>query len=72
MPNWKVAVAAAFDAVAGRRGRPEKVRSTPFEERNGTAPFNASGVTQVGADRFVFIDNHDPTALFELTVGPNG
>jgi len=30
-------------------------------------PFNASGVAQVGARRFVFADNKDPTALFEMT-----
>jgi hypothetical protein len=47
-----------------------KVRPVPFPERNGTEPFNASGVVQVGSRRFVFIDNNDPTALFEMTFDP--
>jgi uncharacterized protein DUF3616 len=44
-----------------------KVRPTPFPERNGTVPFNASGVVRVRSRRFVFVDNKDPTALFEMT-----
>ncbi|WIX89501.1 hypothetical protein [Amycolatopsis sp. DG1A-15b] len=47
-----------------------KVRPTPFPERNGKVPFNASGVAQVGSRRFVFVDNKDPTALFEMTFDP--
>ncbi|MEV6827021.1 DUF3616 domain-containing protein [Amycolatopsis sp. NPDC051102] len=43
-----------------------KVRPIPFPEKNGTVPFNASGVVRVGARHFVFVDNKDPTALFEL------
>ena len=35
-------------------------------------PFNASGVVQVGPDRFVFVDNNDPSALFELALLPDG
>ena len=53
-------------------GRRKKVKSTPFDERNGKAPFNASGVAQVGPGRFVFIDNHDPSALFELALDADG
>ena len=50
------------------------VRISPvaFAQRNGKNEFNASGVVHVGADRFVFTDNHDPTALFELTLGSDG
>jgi len=47
-----------------------KVRPTPFPERNGKVPFNASGVARVGSRRFVFVDNKDPTALFEMTFDP--
>src|SRR6185369_12956481 len=47
-----------------------KVRPIPFPERNGDEPFNASGVVRVGARRFVFVDNKDPTALFEMTFDP--
>lgn len=43
-----------------------KVRPIPFPEKNGTVPFNASGVVRVGARHFVFVDNKDPGALFEL------
>ncbi|MGW3999871.1 DUF3616 domain-containing protein [Amycolatopsis sp. NPDC004772] len=44
-----------------------KVRPTPFPERNGDVPYNASGVVRVGSRQFVFVDNKDPTALFEMT-----
>lgn len=47
-----------------------KIRPTPFPERNGKVPFNASGVVRVSARRFVFVDNKDPTALFEMTFDP--
>ncbi|MEV4053505.1 DUF3616 domain-containing protein [Amycolatopsis sp. NPDC049688] len=43
-----------------------KVKPIPFPEKNGTVPFNASGVTRVGARTFVFVDNKDPAALFEM------
>ncbi|MFG1647399.1 DUF3616 domain-containing protein [Amycolatopsis sp. NPDC049252] len=43
------------------------VKPTPFAEKNGKVPFNASGVAAVGSRRFVFIDNKDPTSLFEMT-----
>jgi hypothetical protein len=39
----------------------------PFRERNGKNPFNASGVARTGSRRFTFVDNKDPTALFEMT-----
>ena len=44
-----------------------KVKPIPFRQKNGDEPFNASGVVPVGPRRFVFVDNNDPTALFELT-----
>ena len=47
-----------------------KVRPIPFPERNGKVPFNASGVARVDSRRFVFVDNKDPTALFEMTFDP--
>ncbi|WP_328615206.1 DUF3616 domain-containing protein [Amycolatopsis sp. NBC_00355] len=47
------------------------VKPTPFPEKNGKVPFNASGVAAVGSRRFVFIDNKDPTALFEMTFDAN-
>ena len=50
----------------------KKVKPTSFDERNGKAPFNASGVVEVGPGRFVFIDNHDPSALFELALDSDG
>ena len=43
-----------------------------FDERNGRVPFNASGVAQAGPGRFVFIDNHDPSAVFELALDADG
>jgi hypothetical protein len=70
--NWTAKVAAAFHAVAGGLGRRRKVKSTSFDEKNEKASFNASGVAQVGPGRFVFIDNHDPSALFELALDADG
>lgn len=49
-----------------------RIEPLPFAEKNGTTEFNASGVTRVGRDRFVFIDNNDPSALFELVLNPDG
>ena len=72
MANWAAKVAAPFHAIASGLGRRRKVKSTPFDERNRKAPFNASGVAQVGPGRFVFIDNHDPSALFELALDADG
>lgn len=43
------------------------VRPTPFRDRNGENPFNASGVVRTGSRCFTFVDNKDPTALFEMT-----
>ncbi len=72
MANWTTKLAAAFRAVASGIGLAKKVKSTSFEQRNGNAPFNASGVAQVGPGRFVFIDNRDPSALFELALDADG
>jgi hypothetical protein len=70
--NWTAKVADAFHAVSRRLGRRKKVKSTSFDEENRKAPFNASGVAQVGPSRFVFIDNNDPSALFELALDAEG
>jgi hypothetical protein len=68
--HWTGKLTAAFRAVrhaASRLGR-KKIKATPFGEKNGETRFNASGVAQVGPYRFVFVDNHDPSALFELVL----
>ena len=72
--NWTAKIAAAFHsfrAAASRTFR-RKVKSTPFPEKNGGVPFNASGVVQVGPRRFIFVDNHESTALFEFTLDADG
>jgi hypothetical protein len=69
--HWTGKLTAAFRAVrnaASRIGGRKKIRSTPFDEENGEVRFNASGVAQVGPHRFVFVDNHDPSAVFELVL----
>jgi hypothetical protein len=69
--HWTARLADAFDAVrhaASRLGGRKKIKATPFDEKNRGAPFNASGVAQVGPHRFAFVDNHDPSALFELVL----
>lgn len=71
MGTWTARVAGAFRAVrdaASRLSGTSKVKATLFDERNGKLPFNASGVVQVGRHRFIFVDNHDPTSLFELVL----
>ncbi|MGV0744995.1 hypothetical protein [Mycolicibacterium sp. XJ870] len=50
--------------MSGRGGR--KIKPTAFRDRNDDEPFNASGVVQVDARRFVFVDNNVSTAVFEL------
>jgi hypothetical protein len=72
VPTWAAGVAAAFRAVADGLGLKKKVKATPFGERNGDLPYNASGVVQVGPGRFLFVDNHDPSALFELALDAEG
>jgi hypothetical protein len=65
MANWLSKVARAL-------GLKKKVKPLRFDRRNAGAPFNASGVVQVGPDRFVFVDNRDPSALFELALDVDG
>ena len=65
MANWIARVATAL-------GLRKKVKPTSFDQRNAEAPFNASGIAQVGPGRFVFIDNNDPSALFELALDAEG
>jgi hypothetical protein len=72
--NWTARVAAAFHTIqraASGIGR-RKVKPTPFGENNGKVPFNALGVAQVGPARFVFIDNHESSAFFELALDADG
>jgi hypothetical protein len=72
MASWISNVAARFRAVADGLGMGKKVKPTSFDERNGKEPFNASGVAEVRPGRFVFVDNHDPSALFELALDSDG
>jgi hypothetical protein len=71
---WTSKIAAAFHSFqrAASRTFRRKVKSTPFPEKNGGVPFNASGVVQVGPRRFVFIDNHDSSALSEFLLDADG
>jgi hypothetical protein len=72
--HWTARFADVFRAVgraASRLGRHKKIKTTPFDERNGKVPFNASGAVPVGPLRFVFVDNHEPAALFELAIDGN-
>ncbi|MDT5354970.1 MAG: hypothetical protein QOJ56_3502 [Mycobacterium sp.] len=74
MPAWTAKIAAAlrsFQSAASRTFR-RKVKSTAFPKKDGGVPYNASGVVQVGPRRFVFVDNRDPSALFEFTLDADG
>ena len=74
MAAWTAKIAATFHSFqrAASRTFRRKVKSTPFPEKNGGVPFNASGVVQVGPRRFVFVDNHDSSALFEFVLDADG
>ena len=72
MASWIANATATFRAVADGLGLKKKVKSTPFGQTNAGQPFNASGVVEVGPGRFVFVDNHDPSALFELALDSDG
>ena len=48
------------------------IHSTPLADQNGKTTFNASGVVPVSSSQFVFIDNADPWALYELNLNPDG
>ncbi|MCX5044962.1 hypothetical protein OG921_17475 [Aldersonia sp. NBC_00410] len=50
----------------------KKVKPIPFRDKNGKRAFNSSGVLEAGPGRFVFIDNNDPTALFDLFLDDEG
>jgi hypothetical protein len=62
-------VANWISTFASTLGLKRKVRPTSFHQQNGKAPFNASGVAEVGPGRFAFIDNNDPAAVFEFALG---
>jgi hypothetical protein len=66
--TWTAKFAAAIHSLesAASRITRRKVKPTPLPERSRGAVFNTSGVAQVGQRRFVFIDNHDPEAFFEI------
>src|SRR6476659_11168695 len=63
---------ATFRAVADGLGLKRRIKPTSFDQTNGGPPFNASGVAEVAAGRFVFVDNHDPSSLFELALDSDG
>jgi hypothetical protein len=66
--SWTPKIAEAFRSIerAASRTFRRKIRSTPFPEKDGGVPFNASGVVQVGPRRFVFIDNNEGSFFFEF------
>jgi Protein of unknown function (DUF3616) len=68
--GWTAKIAAAFHSFKSAASRTfrRQIRSTPFPEKNGGVPFNASGVAQVSPRRFVFIDNHDSAVFFEFAL----
>jgi Protein of unknown function (DUF3616) len=61
----------SFESAVGSVLR-RKIKSTPFPEKNSGVAFNASGVVQVGPRRFLFVDNHEGSALFEFALDADG
>ena len=65
---------------SGDNERVARVTAIPFARRaggrsvdaSGVDIYNASGVVQVADATFVFVDNHDPGALYEITLGTDG
>ena len=74
VPGWTAKIAAAFHSFKSAASRTfrRKIRSTPFPEKDGGVPFNASGVVPVGTRRFVFVDNHESASLFEFALDADG
>src|SRR5262249_21642369 len=68
VPGWTAKITEAFRSIERAASRPfrHKLKSTPFPEKNGGVPFNASGVVPVGPRRFIFIDNNDSSSFFEF------
>ena len=53
-------------------GKEDLLRATPFSERNGKRPHNASEVVAIGDSRFLFCDNNISDSLFEMRLNRNG
>lgn len=73
--SWTTTVANAFRPLrnaAKHIGWRKKVKPVTFREQNGKTPFNASGVVSVAPGQFVFVDNNDSSALFELSLDADG
>jgi hypothetical protein len=68
VPSWTAKISEAFRSIerAASRTFRRKIRSTPFPEKNGGVPFNASGVVQVKPRHFVFVDNNESSCFFEF------
>lgn len=48
------------------------IQASPFEERNGKHPHNASEVVALGDSRFLFCDNNISDTLFEMRLKKSG
>lgn len=73
--SWNTRAANVFRSLrnaAKHVGWRKKVKPVAFREQNGKTPFNASGVVSVALGRFVFVDNNDSSALFELSLDADG
>ena len=49
-----------------------KIHSVALGEREPGVPYNASGIVEIADGRFLFCDNKDPGALFEIRLDAEG
>jgi hypothetical protein len=68
--NGKSKKSASVDE--NKSGAGQTITPIAFEEMNGDEPYNASGVVQLADSRFLFCDNRDGNALFELDLKNGG
>lgn len=55
-----------------RRSDTDLIQASPFEERNGKRPHNASEVVALADSRFLFCDNNIADTLFEIRLKKDG
>jgi hypothetical protein len=55
-----------------RTKKPPRIRAIPFGEQDGKKPYNASAIIALADSTFLFCDNNNGDALFELRLLPDG
>ena len=59
-------------AKGGTPSNDDLIKASPFEDRNGKRPHNASEVVAIADSRFLFCDNNISDSLFEMRLKKTG